>query len=618
MIREELRNNPLRTKADLQLALDQLVQPLLPYYSPGKGRLRLSAAGAAYSRDKAEMEGFSRVLWGLVPLLAGGGDSKLRDIYVEGLRNGTNPSHEDYWGEAADYDQLLVEMAALGYAMALAPEQLWEPLAADDRQRLYDWLWQINRRKAWDCNWLFFQVIVNLGFKQAGLPYDREQMERNLDRIDQYYLDNGWYTDGIDAHCDYYGPFAIHFYGLLYASLMEQDDPDRSALYKERAALFAQDFIHWFADDGAALPYGRSLTYRFSQSAFWSAMAYAGVEALPLGVMKGLLLRNLRWWFSQPIFHADGTLSVGYTYPNLVMAENYNSPCSPYWALKSLLPLALADDHPFWQAEELSLPQLDDRRTMAEPRMIVCRDAGHVTAFNAGYGHTNEHTHVAPKYEKFVYSTAFGFSVSRSEWGLAQGAFDNMLALSEGDNLYRAKRKIEAYEIQGDVIQVRWLPWKNVEVRTWLATGMPWHVRIHRIDSARSLDAADGGFAAGIDRSWLSDIQDDKSAVCSEAGASGIVSLFGWSSAKLVQPSANTNILSARTVIPTLTASLEPGVTWLVSAVYGKPGADSLSSEWTAPPRAVRDGGELAVIDGSDSGKVRIRVNTKSGEMILL
>lgn len=616
MIREELMNNPLRTKEDMRAAFEELARPLTPYYSPGKARLRLGDTGASYSRAKAEMEGFSRVLWGLVPLLAGGGDSKLRAFCVEGLRNGANPSHEDYWGEAGDYDQLLVEMAALGYALALAPEQLWKPLADDEKQRLSDWLMQINQRKAWDCNWLFFQVIVNLGFKQAGLPYDREQMERNLDRVEQFYLSGGWYSDGLDAHCDYYGPFAIHFYGLLYAALMERDDPARSALYKERAALFAQDFIHWFADDGAALPYGRSLTYRFSQSAFWSAMAYAGVEALPLGVMKGLLLRNMRWWFSQPIFGADGTLSIGYTYPNLVMAENYNSPCSPYWALKSFLPLAFADDHPFWQAEELPLPQLDASRRMKEPGMVFYREAGHVAAFVAGYRHTNEHTHVAPKYEKFVYSTAFGFSVPRAEWGLAQGAFDNMLALSEGDNLYRGKRTIEAYEIQGDVIQIRWLPWKDVEVRTWLVTGMPWHVRIHRIESARSLDAADGGFAVGIDQHWLTDAADSRAAVCSETGASGVLSLYGWSSAKLVQPNANTNILYPRTVIPTLTASLQPGVTWLVSAVYGKPGAASLDAEWHAPPRAEWKGGQLTVWDGSDSGEIRVRVNAMRSEMV--
>lgn len=615
MIREELRDNPLRTKQDLANAFDQLVQPLIPHYSEGRGRLRLGAAGASYARAKAEMEGFSRVLWGLVPMLAGGGDNALREIVLEGLRNGTNPRHEDYWGEAADYDQLLVEMAALGFALTLAADQLWEPLAEEEKQRLYDWLKQINDREAWDCNWLFFQVTVSLGFKKAGLPYDRERMERNLDRIERFYMEDGWYQDGIDAHCDYYGPFAIHFYGLIYATEMECEDPGRSALYKERAALFARDFIYWFAEDGAALPYGRSMAYRFSQSAFWGAMVYAGVEALPLGVTKGLLLRNLRWWFGQPIFHGDGTLSIGYAYPNLVMAENYNAPGSPYWALKSFLPLALADDHPFWLAEEEALPELDASRKMASPRMLLHRSGNHVAAFNAGCRTSNEHTHVAPKYEKFVYSTAFGFSVPRAEWGLAQGAFDSMLALSEGDNLYRVKRKIEEYAFEDGVIFMRWLPWQDVEVRTWLVTGLPWHVRVHRIESKRGLDAADGGFSTGIDRVWQTKLEEGRAAAVSEAGTSGIVSLHGWNGVKLILPNANTNLLHPRTIIPTLTASLDSGVTWLASAVYGELAAEGLESPaWLAPPQAQWNGSMLSVVDGK--GQTLIRLDT--AETVLL
>lgn len=47
--------------------------------------------------------------------------------------------------------------------------------------------------------------------------------------------------------------------------------------------------------------------------------------------MKGIVLRHLRWWLKQPMFDRDGVLSVGYSYPNLAMAEDYNAPGSPYW-----------------------------------------------------------------------------------------------------------------------------------------------------------------------------------------------------------------------------------------------------------------------------------------------
>ncbi|MCI3927068.1 DUF2264 domain-containing protein [Paenibacillus sp. TRM 82003] len=612
-----IQQNPLATREHLQHALDQLCEPLRPYYSAGKARLRLGHSGAGCRASTVEMEGFSRVLWGLVPLAAGGGDSPLWDVAVEGLRNGTNPAHEEYWGEPGDYDQLLVEMGAIGFALALAPERVWAPLSDEEKSRLYAWLNSVNGRKLWDCNWLFFQVIVNLGFRSVGLPYDAERMRLYLDRIDDFYVADGWYTDGERgaSHCDYYGPFAIHFYGLLYAVLMAEEDPERSATYKDRAALFAQDFIHWFAGDGSALPYGRSLAYRFAQSAFWAAMAYAGVEAFPMGVLKGLLLRNLRWWFRQPIFHANGTLTIGYAYPNLIMAENYNAPGSPYWALKSFLPLALAPDHPFWLAEELPLPPLDASRVEEEPRMIVCRqpERSHVVAFVAGYEHTNQHTHTSAKYEKFAYSNAFGFSVPRAEWGLAQGAFDSMLALSEGDNLYRVKRKVEAYQVGDDLVSMRWKPWRDVEVTTWIVPGAPWHVRLHRIRTGRELDAADGGFALGIDgpedqgrEPYRGSTQDGGAFAVSSLGACGALPMFGGGEAALVVPHSNTNLMFPRTVIPTVAARLAPGTHWLAAAFYGQPGADGASAWSAAPSLERRDGGWIVRGCSASAKDVRI------------
>lgn len=464
-----IAKNPLKTREDLVSALEQLTDPLRPLYSRGGARLAIGGTGASYPAVTAEMEGFSRVLWGLVPLLMGGGESGLWDTVLDGIRHGTDPAHEEYWGEVQDYDQRLVEMAVFGFALAAIPGQIWSPLTQKEQEQLYSWLNQINSHPCYDCNWLFFNVLVNVGFRRIGRPYDAEQLENNLKRMDDFYLGDGWYSDGINGHSDYYVPFAIHYYALLYAKLMEQEDPERSQVFKERARLFATEFLGWFAPDGSALPYGRSLTYRFAQSAFWGALVYAGVEGFPVGVVKGLVLRNLRWWFSQPIFDAGGILTIGYTYPNLVMAENYNAPGSPYWALKTFLPLALSAEHPFWKEEELPLPDIPAVIVQKPTHLVIVREpaSGHVVAFNSGHLYTNEHTHTSAKYEKFVYSTGFGFSVPRSEWGLSQGAFDSMLALSEsGDNLYRVRRRNMESRIVDNVLHSVWKPWTNAEVRT--------------------------------------------------------------------------------------------------------------------------------------------------------
>ncbi|MFE5319462.1 DUF2264 domain-containing protein [Paenibacillus sp. NPDC056579] len=612
--------NPLITRDDLRRAFLQLTDPLKPYYSTGSSRLHIGNTGASYPDHIAGIEGFSRVLWGLVPYMADGSDSELWETYVQGIKNGTDPSHDEYWGAVTDYDQRLVEMAAFGFALALIPDKIKASFTAQELQRLYDWLEPISHSKLWDCNWLFFLVLVQMGFKKAGLPYRQELLEQTLDAMERFYLGEGWYADGVNGHSDYYVPFAIHFYGLLYAKLMEEEDPERSRLYKQRAEQFAHSFIHWFDEDGAALPYGRSLTYRFSQAAFWGALVYAGVEPFPMGVMKGIMLRHLRWWFRQPIFHPDGTLSIGYAYPNLVMAENYNSPGSPYWALKSFLPLALPEDHPFWTAEELPMPRLAPQSVQQKPHLVICRDAAasHIVAFNAGHLSTNEHTHTSAKYEKFAYSTRFGFSVPRAEWGLSQGAFDSMLAISEGDNLYRVKRKCEETSIDDNGrIHARWKPWNDVEVQTWIIPGTPWHVRVHRISSERTLDLADGGFALGIDegRCGTSPLRTDEGEVtacaANSAGASGIVLLHGAGKAELIYPNANTNVMYPRTVIPTLRMSMKPGVSWLVTAVYGQPGqADA--EHWLKSCPSVRLNGDELQIMGSGSQEPLFQIRLDS------
>ncbi|MCX7708422.1 MAG: DUF2264 domain-containing protein [Clostridia bacterium] len=601
----EVANNPLKSRKDMQEAVNQICNPLAPFYSDGKARLHIGNTGTYCIESTARMEAFARPLWGLVPHAAGGGESELWRIYLEGIRNGTNPEHEEYWGIIADKDQLMVEMAVLGFALSMIPEKVWYPLNEGEKKNLADWLLQINHYVVVDSNWLFFRVLVNLGLKKVGEAYNREMMEKDLNRLDEFYLSDGWYQDGISEQRDYYIPFAMHFYGLIYAKLMEKEDKQRSIRYKERAVTFAKDFIYWFSSDGTSVPFGRSLTYRFAQSGFWGALAFADVEAVPWGVIKGIVLRNLRWWFKQPIFSTDGILTIGYAFPNLHMAEGYNAPGSPYWALKTFLPLALPEDHPFWMAEELELPELETKSVQQHPHMILCRqeEGRHVLAYTAGQHAAFEPVHCAAKYEKFVYSNVFGFSVPRGDFGLEQGAYDSMLALSEGDQLYRVRRKCEAYAVEENYIYSKWKPWKDVEVQTWVVPVMPWHVRIHLVKTNRTLDTAEGGFAIAKEKEMTvpggSDIILEGHSIAARFpwGTSGIVDLAGERRPEIIRAEPNTNLMAPRTYIPTLKGRLEPGAHVMACAVLGEGSGQSESNAWNKPPRVIIEKDEIRVED---------------------
>lgn len=116
-------------------------------------------------------------------------------------------------------------------------------MAKEEKKNLKNWLSEINTVPLAVNNWLFFPVIVNLGLKSVGESYDSVLMEQALEKIESCYLSDGWYSDGPGLQRDYYIAFAMHFYGLIYAKLMEQEDPKRSKRLKERAHLFAQSFI---------------------------------------------------------------------------------------------------------------------------------------------------------------------------------------------------------------------------------------------------------------------------------------------------------------------------------------------------------------------------------------
>ena len=485
----------LQTKADFTALMYKFLNPLKPFYSAGGARLHLGETGAKYKQSTIELEAFSRPLWALVPFWAGGGsDPAFEAIYRKGLAAGSAPESPEYWGICKNHDQCFVEMAAIAYGILTAPQKVWEPLTEAEQKNLAAWLNQINQYTVPDCNWHFFRILVCLALKSVNMPYSRELLADSLTKIDSYYSGDGWSTDGNQIQKDYYIPWAIQYYGLLYSKLAADTDPQRAALYRHRAQLFAQQFVYWFDSNGAALPFGRSLTYRFAQNCFWSACIWAGLEPLPLPVMKGIIVRNFEWWLQQDIFDRDGILTIGYCYPQMYMAENYNAPGSPYWSMKSFLVLALPEDHPFWQAEAALLPALDARKPMPFANMLVQRRAGRVTAYPAGVNQVPGHGQFPEKYAKFAYDTRFGFCASRNREVMEQAAPDNMLAFVIDRNVF-VRRASKSWKIETGAVVTQWSPFPGIEVTTTITLTATGHRRHHEVDSLYDCEAYDTGYA---------------------------------------------------------------------------------------------------------------------------
>lgn len=58
----------------------------------------------------------------------------------------------------------MVEMSPIGFALAMAPEQLYNPLSQEAKDNLIKWLGAINGKDMPDTNWLWFRVSVPLLF----------------------------------------------------------------------------------------------------------------------------------------------------------------------------------------------------------------------------------------------------------------------------------------------------------------------------------------------------------------------------------------------------------------------------------------------------------------------
>jgi hypothetical protein len=498
----------------------------------------------------------ARPLWGLAPLAAGGAAAPAAWAALRAaLTAAVDPTHRWYVGKPAAVDQKLVEAAAVGYALAIAPDQLWEPLTGGQRDHLARWLAAAYHCEVADTNWHFFPVLVGVGLDRIGVARDRSVAAAHLAAIAGLEREGGWYEDGPGGRVDYYNPFAFHWYGLQYAALTGDDR------FVSAATEFAGQFAAWFAADGSAVPYGRSLAYRFAQGAYWGALAAADVPALGWDRVRGLAQRHLEWWWRQPVLDTAGALTLGYRYPNDALVEQYLTAGSPYWALKFFAPLAVAADHPFWTTEPA--PSGRGRiEVSAQPgaRAVLARDEdGDVVRLNGQAWHPWARNGSAT-YGKFGYSTLAGFAVPTSGPGPECACPDGALLLSDDRDgrHWRGREDSSEGTVRGDTVEVEWTPWPDVRIRTVLVAEPPWHLRLHEITTGRRLRAVEGGWCVP----WHPDgaRSDGTAAWASGDGVhSLLLAISPGRTPDVIEPMPGTHLLWPRTLLPVLHDELPPG-----------------------------------------------------------
>ncbi|MER7495523.1 DUF2264 domain-containing protein [Streptomyces pharetrae] len=387
------------TRAHWEAAADALLAAVEPYATGDFALYHLPGDRESRSGRLSDgLEGYARTLL----LAALRRDETALQRYADGLAAGT----AGVWPRVRSRTQPLVEAASIALALRLTRPLLWDRLEEPVRQRAAAWLADALHAEAWPCNWELFPVTVG-GFLQE-IGYETQAsgaaIDRGLERIEKWYLGDGWYTDGDGRKFDYYNGWAMHLYPVLHAWLA--DDGELLTAYGRRLSVHLADYARLFGADGAPVHQGRSLTYRFATTAPLWLGSLTGHTPLPPGETRRLASGALKYFLDRGAVDEHGLLTLGWHGPDTSVLQGYSGPASPYWASKGFLGLLLPPDHAVWTAvEEPGPAEREDAVTpVGPPNWLLqsTRSDGLVRLHN----HGSEDVRYDPHYTRLAYSTA--------------------------------------------------------------------------------------------------------------------------------------------------------------------------------------------------------------------
>lgn len=493
------------------LSAEKLLAPLVKRMQPGAALIPLAGPASNHSIAADELESFARpCLLAAHWLAAQGGETQgftreqVARWFREGLLAGTDPDADTYWGAITNYHQHSVETGALILAIEMAREYLWNPFSDTERKQVCNWLRTVRGVGLHRNNHLFFGVFpLSFLIKEGtGSPGDETLIFQWLDILENMYLGDGWFVDGMNETVDIYNAYAFHYYGLWWGKLYGDMDPARAQRWRDAAAPFLKDYSHFFAASGEHVPYGRSLIYRFAASAPFGLAHHCGVNAVAPGLSRRLCTKN-RTFFTDRL-PEDQPLSLGWGDEFPALPEKYSCAGSPYWAAKAFAPLLIDPVDPFWQAEEQPLPSEGDDFCLPIPAagLVVRSVQGEIELFNAGSGICPGNTGFGTyKWGKISFRTGVGFEVESPSGEFPR---DAALTAETGDGIIFGRHSTHALKCaEGEVAMAYVLGDKvtefgvQVESHVWWNGG--WQLQRHQVLAHQTARLTVGGYSLPTD-----------------------------------------------------------------------------------------------------------------------
>ncbi len=334
-----LANETLKKNLPLELGPDYYLQVKKVTYLEAVGRTMAGIAPWVALPDDNTKEGVLR--------------KQLRDELLKGLVHAVDPNSPDYLNFRTEL-QPIVDAAYLAQAFLRAPKTLWEPLDSLTKKRFIGEFKSLRNRKGAYNNWLLFAGITEGFLMKIGEQYDPSRIDFALRKMKEWYVGDGWYSDGEHFSMDYYNSYVIHpmLVDLLKITTEKkfslQQDYDIALKRMVRYSEFLERII---SPDGTYPAFGRSITYR--TAAFQALGQTALMEKLPEYILPAQVRCALtkvmhNMYDGNQNFDSNGWLVLGFNGHQPMVADQYTSTGSLYMATLGFLPLGLPADNRFW------------------------------------------------------------------------------------------------------------------------------------------------------------------------------------------------------------------------------------------------------------------------------
>jgi hypothetical protein len=347
----------------------KMAQPVLENMSKGElqknMQLEVSPSWDGRNKKVAYMECFGRLMAGISPWLALPDDGspegierrKLRDWALDSYKNAVDPKSPDclLWeGEG----QIMVDAAYIAESFLRAYNALWVPLDSTTKQRYLECFRKVRRIDPPYTNWLLFSSTIESFMAKAGGQYDTFRINMACRKMEEWYVGDGWYSDGPHFAFDYYSSYVFHPMYLETLQAMIDAGANTRIDYQKywnrelrRCQKFAVVLERFISPEGTFPVIGRSTPYRLAALQPLALMAW--YKKLPENLSNGQVRAALtqvmhRMFDTQNNFNDGGYLTIGFCGSQPGTADWYTDNGSLYMTSLCFMPLGLPANDTFW------------------------------------------------------------------------------------------------------------------------------------------------------------------------------------------------------------------------------------------------------------------------------